>query len=60
MTIREHPGRRARGIVVALPIARIVADRDGGWLVVTPRGHGWIHGSRRDALRDQRWLTENG
>jgi hypothetical protein len=57
---RERPDRRGRGIVIAAPIVRIIADRGGGWLVVTPRGHGWLHGSRKDALRDQRWLTENG
>jgi hypothetical protein len=56
MMAAQRPDRR----VVIAPIARIVADRDGGWLVITPRGHGWLHGSRKDALRDQRWLTENG
>jgi hypothetical protein len=55
MTGRERPDRPGSGIVIA-PIARIVADRDGGWLVVTHRGHGWVHGSRRAALQEQSWL----
>jgi hypothetical protein len=43
--------------VVTAPIIRIVPDRDGGgWLVVTPRGSGWLHGSRQAALEDKAWL----
>jgi hypothetical protein len=33
--------------------------REGdGWLVLA-RGHGWLHGSRLDALADARWLAHN-
>jgi hypothetical protein len=30
---------------------RVLPDGDGAWLVVC-RSHGWLHGSRRDALID--------
>jgi hypothetical protein len=46
------------GIAVMAPIARIVPDRDGGWLVVTHHGHGWLHGNRQSALKERRWLDE--
>ena len=32
---------------------------EGGWLVRTPRGHGWLHGARRSAITDARWLGRN-
>jgi hypothetical protein len=32
---------------------------DGGWLVLAPRGHGWVHGNRDDARRDASWLAAN-
>jgi hypothetical protein len=31
---------------------------EGGWLVLA-RGHGWLHGSRDEALRDADWLARN-
>jgi hypothetical protein len=36
----------------------ILPLRDSGWLVLA-RDHGWIHGDRRAALRDARWLAWN-
>jgi hypothetical protein len=36
----------------------LLQGRDGGWLVLA-RGHGWLHGSRLDALADARWLARN-
>jgi hypothetical protein len=49
-----------RGNVVKLePFTRIVPESDGGWYVVTHRGHGWLHGDRQSALEDKRWLDRN-
>lgn len=51
-TLAHFPPRRASAIFVC-------PERDGeGWLVVA-RGHGWLHGSRSDALEDARWLGRN-
>src|SRR5262245_39612394 len=44
--------------VVTAPIARIVPERDGGWLVLTHRGHGWLCGDRRSAIREKQWLDQ--
>ena len=49
--------------VVRFPARRLVAvfvlsTRDG-WLVLGPRGHGWLHGDRTGALRDAQWLADN-
>jgi hypothetical protein len=45
-----------QGRLIYLPVARIVPDRDGGWLVLTHRGHGWLHGDRISAIREKKWL----
>ncbi len=37
---------------------RILPEPLGGWLVVA-REHGWLHGDRRAALDDARWLARN-
>ena len=39
--------------------AVFVTEGDGGWLVLTPRGHGWLHGDRRSADADARWMGKN-
>jgi hypothetical protein len=44
--------------VVRAALIRIVPERDGGWLVLTHRGHSWLHGDRRSALEDKRWLDQ--
>jgi hypothetical protein len=36
-----------------------ITSAEDGWLVLTPRGHGWLHGSRRSANADARWLSKN-
>ena len=41
------------------PKAIFIAEDDGAWLVFTPRGHGWLHGSRRSAIHDAYWLSRN-
>jgi hypothetical protein len=41
---------------VTLLTARIVAEDGGGWLVVTPKGHAWLHGDRQAAIREKEWL----
>jgi hypothetical protein len=56
MILRDH---NARAVVITAPIARIMREPGGeGWLVVTPRGHGWVHGDRQSALDDKRWLDD--
>ena len=46
------------GIIVAVPFVRVVRERDGeGWLTITAKGHAWLHGDRRSALEEQRWLS---
>jgi hypothetical protein len=48
----RFPPRRASAIFLC-------EERDGdGWLVLA-RGHGWLHGSRSDALENARWLARN-
>ncbi len=50
-----------RGVVVELPVARVVREPDGEcWLVLTRVGHGWLHGSSQAALNDKRWLDDHG
>jgi hypothetical protein len=35
------------------PPIRVQRERDGdAWLVLTPRGHGWLHGDFRAAMLD--------
>ena len=49
-----------RGNVVKLePFTYVVPEPLGGWYVITHRGDGWLHGSRREALEDKRWLDRN-
>jgi hypothetical protein len=42
--------------VIRLSVACIMRERDGGWLVVAPNGHAWLHGSREEALKEAGWL----
>jgi hypothetical protein len=43
--------------IVTAPIARIVADSDGGaWFVITPKGHAWLFGDRLAAIREKKCL----
>jgi hypothetical protein len=51
----------ARDVFVRFPPRRSAAvrlrqAREG---VVLARGHGWLHGSRSDALETARWLARN-
>ena len=32
-------------------VVYVVNDADG-WLVLTPRGHGWLHSDQREAVED--------
>jgi hypothetical protein len=49
--------------IVRFPPSRFatvfVFDTADGWLVLAPRGHGWLHGDRRSALAMQHWLRWN-
>jgi len=56
--VDAHVHEHRHDIVVTAPIARIVPERDGGWLVLTHRGHTWLHGSRQAALKEKRWLHQ--
>jgi hypothetical protein len=47
----RFPVRRMRGVWVG-------RARGGGWLVIA-RGHAWLHGDRKRALADARWLANN-
>jgi hypothetical protein len=54
--ISPAPDTQRPGVVVLAPFTRIERERDGeGWIVLTADGHGWLHGSRPDALGDKRW-----
>jgi hypothetical protein len=50
-TIIRFPPRHAA-------VVWLLQAHQGGWLVLA-RGHGWLHGSRLDALADARWLAHN-
>jgi hypothetical protein len=50
----RHPYQRET--VIAVPFIRIVPERNGGWLVLTHRGHAWLHGDRSSAIREKKWL----
>jgi hypothetical protein len=47
----RFPPRRSAAVWLLQP-------REGGWLVLA-RGHGWLHGSRSDALANASWLARN-
>jgi hypothetical protein len=50
----------SRSTAVPAPLIRILREDDGdGWLVVTARGHGWVHGDRQSAIADKAWLDRN-
>ena len=34
-------------------------DPDGGWFVIAPNGHGWLFGSKAEALLEKRQLERN-
>jgi hypothetical protein len=50
-TVIRFPARHAAVVWIARE-----AD---AWLVLAPRGHGWLHGCYQDALTDANWLSEN-
>jgi hypothetical protein len=59
MIAPRPPGRpRPTDNVVTAPVIRIIPEPDGGWLVLTHRGHGWLHGDRQSALEEKRWLDD--
>jgi hypothetical protein len=43
----------------APPRFRIMRDPDGGWFVIAPNGHGWLFGSKAEALLEKRQLERN-
>jgi hypothetical protein len=50
-------------MIIRFPTRRIAAvlichAREGGWLVIAPRG-AWLCGSRAEAHRAARWLARN-
>ena len=41
-----------------LDLVRVQRERDAeGWVVIGPRGHGWLHGDFHGALDDARWIA---
>jgi hypothetical protein len=41
------------------PLPSVIVTREGAaWLVVAG-SNGWLHGSRRSAMQDARWLSHN-
>jgi hypothetical protein len=61
--ISTRPKDKACAQVVRLAPRRFFAilicpDRDGGWLALAG-AHGWLFGSRADALAEARWLSSN-
>jgi hypothetical protein len=36
-----------------------ITREDTAWLVLAPRGHGWLFGSHSDALTTAHWLARN-
>ena len=49
--------------VLDFPLRRsdaVVSTReDDAWLVIVPRGHGWLHATEMDAIEDAAWLSAN-
>jgi hypothetical protein len=48
-----------RDNIISLSGIRLIRDREGAWLVVTPKGSGWAHADLQSALEDMRWLDRN-
>ena len=46
-----------RANIVQAEIVRLAPEPHGGWYVIAPNGHGWLHGSRAAALEDKAWLA---
>jgi hypothetical protein len=50
-------------VVVRFPPSRFAAvfvlSTADGWLVLTPKGHGWLHATLGAARADARWLSDN-
>jgi hypothetical protein len=57
MSIQQGDFARQRHDVIVLNAPRIEPDEPGGWFVIY-RSHGWLYGSRCDALRAVRELTD--
>ena len=60
---RGRPARRGGAAMTAviIPFEAPIFVREipgDGWLV-SARGHGWLHGDRRSAIADARWLSRN-
>jgi hypothetical protein len=56
--IQTDPGRqRPAANIIPLPVARIAPDAPGGWFV-TFGSHGWLYGSRHDALHAAGEITQ--
>jgi hypothetical protein len=56
--MRAPPPQYSRGITMTAPIIRIIPEDGDGWLVITPKGHAWLHGDRLSALRERDWLDD--
>ena len=58
----EEPSPRPAATVTRFPRSFaiwIFPEAEGGWFVLAPHGHAWIHGDFQDACDDAEWLAEN-
>jgi hypothetical protein len=52
------PRPRQHDNIVTLPVAHVIPEDGGGWLVLTHRGHAWLHGDRLSAIREKKCLDD--
>jgi hypothetical protein len=47
--------------IIRFPTHAVVVRRapERAWYVLGEKGHGWLHGSCRDAVQDGVWLARN-
>jgi hypothetical protein len=59
--LRDPRGNPATPLGAAIDLiagtTRVQHEPDGGWLVLTHRGHGWLHGGFHDALGNAREIA---
>lgn len=60
MSVLPFPPRRPTRRRRTKPFhVEVMREALGGWFVIcTARGHGWLHGSRREAVADARKIAD--
>jgi hypothetical protein len=52
----KSPQPKQGSSIIRAPFVRIEREINGeGWVGIAANGHGWILGSRSDALQEKRW-----